>query len=217
MTSGITVRNREDLDRLDFLKGGGLLPAIVQHADTGTVLMLGYMNRDAVDRTLTLRRAVFFSRSKQRLWEKGESSGNTLTVTEIRTDCDLDALLVLARPQGPTCHQGTLSCFGDAPAITIDPSLSILSDLEQVIAQRMLLRPEGSYTTSLFQSGIRRIAQKVGEEGLETALAAAGGSDYSVVEEMSDLIYHLLVMLCARGLSLERVLAELRARCARGH
>lgn len=201
----------EDLDRLDFAKSDGLLPAIVQHADRGSVLMLGYMSREALEASLTRRRVVFFSRSKDRLWEKGESSGNTLALIEVRADCDRDALLVLARPQGPTCHLGTPTCFGDDPSSEPE-SLSILSDLERVIAQRMLLRPEGSYTASLFDSGIKRIAQKVGEEGLEVALAAVGGREREVIDEFADLIFHLLVLLRARGLSLADVVRELRAR-----
>lgn len=201
----------EEMDGLDFAKNDGLLPAIVQHADRGSVLMLGYMNREALEASLTRRRVVFFSRSKDRLWEKGESSGNTLTLVEVRADCDRDALLVLARSDGPTCHQGTLSCFGDDLFNEPEP-LSILSDLERVIAQRMLFRPEGSYTTSLFESGIKRIAQKVGEEGLEVALAAIGGREREVISEFADLIFHLLVLLRARGLSLDDVVRELRSR-----
>ena len=207
----------KDLDTLDFAKGGGLLPAIVQHADTGAVLMLGYMNRSALEASLTRRRVVFFSRSKDRLWEKGESSGNTLTLSQVRADCDRDTLLVLARPHGPTCHLGQLTCFG-SDLFAETESLRIVRDLEHVIAQRMLLRPQGSYTTSLFESGIKRIAQKVGEEGLEVALAAVGGGEREVIREFADLIFHLLVLLKARGLSLEHVVRELRARhvCALG-
>lgn len=196
---------------LDFAKGHGLLPAIVQDADTRAVLMLGYMNREALETTLASRRLVFFSRSRDRLWEKGEVSGNTLNLAEIRADCDGDALLVLARPIGPTCHNGSSSCFGDDP-LTGRDALGILSDLEHVIAQRMQLRPKGSYTTSLFESGISRIAQKVGEEGLEVALAAVGGTQSELISELADLIYHMLVLLRARGLSLEQVVRELRAR-----
>jgi phosphoribosyl-ATP pyrophosphohydrolase/phosphoribosyl-AMP cyclohydrolase len=200
-----------NVDGLDFSKGDGLLPAIVQHAATGSVLMLGYMNREALEASLTLRRAVFFSRSTGRLWEKGESSGHTLTLTQVRADCDRDTLLILARPHGPTCHMGTLTCFGNDLFSDPEP-LSILSTLERVIAQRMLHRPEGSYTASLFNSGIRRIAQKVGEEGLEVALAAVGGRERELIDEFADLIFHLLVLLRARGLSLEHVVRELRSR-----
>jgi phosphoribosyl-ATP pyrophosphohydrolase/phosphoribosyl-AMP cyclohydrolase len=199
------------LGRLDFDKSGGLLPAIVQDANTGAVLMLGYMNREALEETLSRRRVVFFSRSKGRLWEKGEASGNALAVAKVRADCDGDTLLILARPQGPTCHRGTATCFGDDRFTAVD-SLSIFRDLEHVIAQRMLLRPQGSYTTSLFESGIKRIAQKVGEEGLEVALAAVGGSEREVIAEYADLVFHLLVLLRARGLELDEVVRELRAR-----
>lgn len=200
-----------DLDGLDFEKGGGLIPAIVQHADTGAVLMLGYMNREAVGESLKRRRVVFFSRSKGRLWEKGETSGHRLNVKTIHPDCDGDSLLVLAHPEGPTCHKGTSTCFGE-DLIGQRETPSILSDLEDVIGQRMLQRPASSYTTSLFESGIRRIAQKLGEESLEAALAAVGGPESEVIRESADLIYHLLVLLRARGLSLDNVLSELRAR-----
>jgi phosphoribosyl-ATP pyrophosphohydrolase/phosphoribosyl-AMP cyclohydrolase len=212
MTSTTRIRCDADVACLNFRKGNGLLPAVVQHAETGQVLMLGYMNRIALEVTLERGRAVFFSRSRNRLWEKGETSGHYLAVTDIRADCDSDALLVLARPEGHTCHTGSDSCFGDEPSL--DPGLTILGDLERVIAQRIRVRPAGSYTTSLLESGIRRIAQKVGEEGLEVALAAAGGSDEEVIDESSDLLYHVLVLLGARGLTLSRVLFELRARHA---
>jgi phosphoribosyl-ATP pyrophosphohydrolase/phosphoribosyl-AMP cyclohydrolase len=200
-----------DLDGLNFSKGGGLLPAVVQHARNGAVLMLGYMNREAVEATLTRGRAVFFSRSKGRLWEKGETSGHTLKVDAICADCDRDALLVSVRPRGPACHLGTATCFGDGP-LSSQERLMFLSDLEQVIGERMVVRPEGSYTARLFASGIKRIAQKLGEEGVEVALAGASGTDAEVIGEVSDLFYHVLVLLKARGLSLERVFGELRAR-----
>jgi phosphoribosyl-ATP pyrophosphohydrolase/phosphoribosyl-AMP cyclohydrolase len=200
------------LERLDFAKGDGLLPAVVQDVDTGSVLMLGYMNREAFEATLARGRVVFFSRSKRRLWEKGETSGNRLTLVKVCADCDGDALLVLTKPQGPTCHLGTRSCFGTQP--TQYDSFGILRDLEHVIADRMLKRPTGSYTTSLFDSGPRRIAQKVGEEGLEVALAAVSASDREVIAEISDLVYHLMVLLRARGLNLVEVMRELRVRYA---
>ncbi|MBS0580547.1 MAG: bifunctional phosphoribosyl-AMP cyclohydrolase/phosphoribosyl-ATP diphosphatase HisIE [Proteobacteria bacterium] len=209
------MRHSLDIARLDFTKGAGLMPAVVQHVDTGQVLMVGYMNRIALELTLERTHAVFFSRSKNRLWEKGETSGNRLVVTEIRADCDGDTLLVLARPEGPTCHVGAASCFGE-DACETKPGPGILRDLEGIIAQRILLRPAGSYTARLVESGIRRIAQKVGEEGLELALAAAGGTDENVIDESADLLYHVLVLLGARGLTLSTVLAELRSRHARG-
>ena len=188
---------------LDWTKGDGLLPAIVQDADTLRVLMLGYMDRDALDATRQLGQVTFFSRSKGRLWTKGEQSGHVLELVAIDADCDADTLLVLARPQGPTCHLQRPSCFPSAPG-------GVLADLDALVAQRARERPDGSYTTRLFDGGIRRIAQKVGEEGVETALAAVAQGDDELLGEGADLLYHLLVLLRARGLSLrdvERVLA----------
>jgi phosphoribosyl-ATP pyrophosphohydrolase/phosphoribosyl-AMP cyclohydrolase len=201
-----------DIDGLDFCKGAGLLPAIVQHAGSGAVLMLGYMNRDALRASLTRRRVVFFSRSRQRLWEKGETSGQALELAQIRADCDRDALLATAWPRGPVCHLGTASCFGEAR--TPGEHLAFLDTLARVIGERMATRPEGSYTVRLVAGGAKRVAQKVGEEGLEVALAGAGGTDEEVVAESADLLYHLLLLLEVRGLSLSRVTAELRARHA---
>ena len=203
--------NLATLDALDFSKGAGLLPAVVQHAGSGAVLMLGYMNRDALFATLTGRRVVFFSRSRGKLWEKGETSGHSLELEEIRRDCDHDALLIRAWPRGPVCHLGDGSCFGDPPQIESD-ALRFLATLEALIEDRDLQRPAGSYTTKLLSAGWSRIAQKVGEEGLEVALAAAGGSDSQVIDEAADLLYHLLVLLRVRGLKLERVMRELEAR-----
>jgi len=202
----------DDMEKLDFTKCGGLLPAVIQHASDGAVLMLGYMNHEALQATLTSGRVVFFSRSKGRLWEKGESSGHSLEVASIREDCDKDALLITAWPRGPTCHLGRASCFGSEALEDAGPALGFLSELERVIGERMATRPEGSYTAKLIASGIKRIAQKVSEEGLEVALAAAAGTDAEVVAETSDLLYHILVLLKARDLTLNSVLAELRAR-----
>jgi phosphoribosyl-AMP cyclohydrolase / phosphoribosyl-ATP pyrophosphohydrolase len=202
-----------DLDGLDFAKGGGLLPAIVQDAANGAVLMLGYMNREALEATVTRGRVVFFSRSKGRLWEKGEASGHSLELECIYADCDRDALLVIARPSGPVCHLGTSSCFGDPELLVAEPS-SILGKLERTITERRELMPKESYTARLLASGVKSVAQKVGEEGVEVALAAAAGTDAEVVAEISDLLYHLLVLLQARGLRLQHVLAELLARHA---
>lgn len=200
-----------DIDSLDFQKSAGLLPAIVQHAETGAVLMLGYMNADALRETFSRGHVVFFSRSKQRLWEKGETSGHFLELRSVRIDCDRDTLLITARPHGPVCHVGTRTCFGDE-SVTPAESLAFLSTLEGVIARRATEKPEGSYTARLFAQGQRRIAQKVGEEGVEVALAAVTETDDKVISESADLIFHLLVMLKHRGLSLERVVAELEAR-----
>lgn len=202
-----------DIATLDFDKTAGLLPAIVQHAHSGAVLMLGYMNREALRETLSRRRVVFYSRSRLCLWEKGETSGHTLALAEVRTDCDRDALLVTALPAGPVCHLDTATCFGDEAA-TAAGRLAFLGALEAVIAQRLEDRPEGSYTARLFAAGPKRIAQKVGEEGLEVALAAAAGTNEEIIAESADLLYHLLLLLESRGLRLEHVVAELESRHA---
>ena len=200
-----------DIDSIDFAKGGGLVPAVVQHAGTGAVLMLGYMNGEALRETFSRRHVVFFSRSKQRMWEKGETSGHFLELDSVRTDCDRDTLLITAWPHGPVCHIGTLTCFGSDPASTAE-KLAFLATLETVIAKRAAEQPEGSYTARLFAEGPRRIAQKIGEEGVEVALAAVTESDDKLVSESADLVFHLLVMLKKRGLSLEHVVAELQTR-----
>jgi phosphoribosyl-AMP cyclohydrolase / phosphoribosyl-ATP pyrophosphohydrolase len=212
MTVGDPLR-LADIETLDFAKSDGLLPAVVQHADTGAVLMVGYMNHEALRATLSRRHVIFFSRSKKRLWEKGETSGHFLELEQIRVDCDRDALLVTARPLGPVCHQGTATCFGDEP-ITRGERLAFLFALEGVIEQRIADSPTGSYTARLFAEGPRRIAQKVGEEGIEVALAAAMETDDKVVSEAADLIFHLLVLLRSRGLSFQSVIAELKSRHA---
>jgi phosphoribosyl-ATP pyrophosphohydrolase/phosphoribosyl-AMP cyclohydrolase len=203
-----------DIDSLDFAKGDGLLPAVVQHAGSGAVLMLGYVNSDALRETFSRRHVVFFSRSKQRLWEKGETTGHFLELVAVRTDCDRDTLLITAWPQGPVCHVGTLTCFGDEPASGAE-RLAFLASLETIIAKRALEQPEGSYTARLFAQGARRIAQKVGEEGVEVALAAVTEPDDKVISESADLLFHLLVLLKQRGLSLEQVVDELQARHAK--
>jgi len=191
-------------DALAWPKGDGLLPVVVQDADSLRVLMLGYMDQDALVATLDSGRVTFFSRSKARLWTKGETSGHVLDLVSARADCDDDALLVLARPRGPTCHLQRASCFPGAPAAALAP-------LAALLARRQAERPAGSYTTRLFEGGVRRIAQKVGEEGVETALAAVAEDDAALLGEAADLTYHLLVLLRARGLGLadlERTLAE---------
>lgn len=192
-------------EQLDWQKGDGLLPAIVQDADSLRVLMLGYMNAEALAATRASGHVTFFSRSKQRLWTKGESSGHFLDLVELKVDCDDDTLLVLARPRGPTCHLGRASCFPDAPG-------GLLGELDALIASRERERPAGSYTTKLFESGVRRIAQKVGEEGVETALAAVVQDDEALLGESADLLYHLIVLLRARGLSLADAIAVLHER-----
>ncbi|EWS78234.1 phosphoribosyl-AMP cyclohydrolase [Xylella taiwanensis] len=193
------------LPRLDWAKGDGLLPAIVQDADTLRVLMLGYMNMEALEVTQRSRRVTFYSRSKQRLWTKGERSGHVLDLVAIDADCDADTLLVQARPHGPTCHLGRTSCFPSAPG-------QFLGTLDALVAERERDRPQGGYTTALFEKGIRRIAQKVGEEAVETALAAVAQADDALLDESADLLYHLIVLLRARGLSLADVVTVLEAR-----
>lgn len=222
------------LGDLDWDKDGGLLPAIVQDAGSGRVLMLGYMSPEALAETLRSRQVTFFSRSRQALWRKGASSGNVLDLVGVQVDCDRDALLVRARPRGPTCHMGTVSCFdaaasGEAvsvpgeestmPVSTGDPITprpvpggSMLAHLDALIERRERERPAGRYTTALFEGGVRRMAQKVGEEGVETALAAVAQDDAALLGEAADLAYHLLVLLRARGLGLADLEAALQAR-----
>lgn len=206
----MTAAKPIDFPRLDWTKGDGLLPAIVQHAQSGEVLMLGYMNAEALDVTQRTGHVTFFSRSKQRLWTKGESSGHVLALQTIRVDCDADTLLVQALPHGPTCHTGTSSCFGDE----VRPPLGFLAELDALVAQRHAERPDGSYTTRLFEGGVRRIAQKVGEEGVETALAGVAQGNEELLGEAADLLFHLSVLLRARGLSLTDVAALLAKRHA---
>jgi len=202
------------LTDLDWGKGDGLLPAIVQDAETGAVLMLAYMNREALARTQQSGRVTFWSRSKQRLWTKGETSGNFLALRAIAADCDGDTLLILADPHGPVCHLNTASCWGaDAPRAAAQ-DLVFLGALEQVLAERIALRPAGSYTAGLVEQGVLRVAQKVGEEGLELALASVAESNEKVVAEAADLVYHLLLLLRVKGLSLGAVVRELEARHA---
>ncbi|HUH54902.1 MAG TPA: bifunctional phosphoribosyl-AMP cyclohydrolase/phosphoribosyl-ATP diphosphatase HisIE [Rhodanobacter sp.] len=199
-----------DTSRLDWSKGEGLLPAIVQHWLSGEVLMLGYMNAEALAETQRSGHVTFYSRSKQRLWTKGEVSGHVLDLKSVRIDCDADTLLIQADPHGPTCHEGTSSCFGNGDDVR--PPLGFLAELDALVAQRHADRPEGSYTTKLFDGGIRRIAQKVGEEGVETALAAVAQGDEELLGEAADLVFHLTVALRARGLSLADVAKVLIAR-----
>ena len=194
-----------DTDALAWQKQEGLLPAIVQDADSLRVLMLGYMDREALQATLDSGKVTFYSRSKQRLWMKGETSGDVLDLVRIETDCDADTLLVQARPHGPTCHLQRASCFPSAPC-------DGLAELDALIAARERERPVGSYTTRLFDGGVRGIAQKVGEEGVETALAGVVQDDRALLGEAADLLFHLLVLLRARGLSLEDAKRVLESR-----
>ena len=199
------IESNIDIEALAWVKQDGLLPAIVQDADTLRVLMLGYMSREALQATLDSSKVTFFSRSKQRLWMKGETSGDVLDLVHIEADCDSDTLLVQARPRGPTCHLQRVSCFPTAPADT-------LAALDALVATRERERPEGSYTTRLFDGGVRGIAQKVGEEGVETALAGVVQDDEALLGESADLLFHLIVLLRARGLSLDDAKRVLEAR-----
>lgn len=201
--------NQQQIKQLSW-PDNQLLPAIVQHAISGKVLMQGYMNPAALKQTLDSGKVTFFSRSKQRLWTKGESSGHTLKLVSIDSDCDADSLLVLAMPQGPTCHVGTESCWHDNSANS--PQLSFLYELEQVIQSREGADPQSSYTASLFAKGVKRIAQKVGEEGVESALAAMAGDKEELANEAADLMFHLLVLLRSQKLELNDVIQVLKQR-----
>jgi phosphoribosyl-ATP pyrophosphohydrolase/phosphoribosyl-AMP cyclohydrolase len=201
---------REAVADLDWDKMGGLLPALVQDRGSGRVLMLGYMDRTAVETSLDCGFATFFSRSKQRLWQKGETSGNRLRVESIHMDCDRDALLILADPEGPTCHLGTTSCF--AEAVLSGPGW--LAELSRIVHERAAADPASSYTRRLLDGGPARIAQKVGEEGVEVALAGVSRDSAGCAEEVADLLYHLTVLMEARGFGWSEVVAALRARHA---
>lgn len=205
--------SKADAVTIAFDARDGLVPAIVQHADTGDVLMLGYMNTAALSATLERGRVVFWSRSRQRLWEKGETSGHTLDLVDVQADCDQDTLLVLARPRGPACHTGARTCFGEASP-TGAGRLAFLVELERVIGERMAERPEGSYTARLHAGGPKRIAQKVGEEGVEVALAAVTQDDDRLIGESADLLFHLTLLLKSRNVSLADVVGELEKRHA---
>lgn len=202
----------EQINALDWQKGDGLLPAVIQDAHTSAVLMLGYMNREALNATLRTKQVTFFSRTKNRLWTKGETSGHFLNVVSVQADCDSDSLLITARPQGPTCHTGATSCFGKVG--TEAQSVSFLTKLEAVIAQRISERPDGSYTARIWSEGLTRIAQKVGEEGVEVALAAVTQADDRLVGESADLLFHLALLLKSRNLSLADAVKELEQRHA---
>jgi phosphoribosyl-ATP pyrophosphohydrolase/phosphoribosyl-AMP cyclohydrolase len=196
-------------DQLDWAKSGGLLPAVVQDASTRAVLMVGFMNREALEHTQRTGRVTFYSRTRQRLWTKGETSSHYLDVVSIVPDCDNDTLLVLAKPNGPVCHTGTQTCFGDTNRT--DP-FAFLQQLEGVIADRIAQQPEGSYTAKLWAAGTKRIAQKVGEEGVEVALAATAGDRKELISESADLLFHLALLLRKHDLSLVDVVSELESR-----
>ncbi len=199
-----------NIDDLAWDKMDQLIPAIVQDAFDGRVLMQGFMNKDALATTLESGKVTFWSRSRQQLWTKGETSENYLDLVDINADCDRDCLLVRARPEGPTCHLDLDTCF-DVPERVV-PELAFLAVLERVICERDENRPEGSYTTTLLETGVKRIAQKVGEEGVETALAAVAGNDEELLNESADLIYHMLVLLRSRKLELGSLVEVLKIR-----
>ena len=195
--------------KIDFEKGGGLVPAIIQDAKTKSVLMLGYMNQEAYDKTIKTGKVTFWSRSRNCLWTKGETSGNYLHLVDIMVDCDNDTLLVKATPDGPTCHTGTDTCWGETNS---ENPLLFLTELQDFINLRHEEMPEGSYTTKLFKDGINKIAQKVGEEALETVIEATNGTSDHLVYEASDMLYHLIVLLTSKGLRIEQVADELHMR-----
>lgn len=193
---------------LDFDKMNGLIPAIIQDSETRKVLMLGFMNREAYDRTMESGKVTFYSRSKKRLWTKGEESGNFLRVVSVKADCDDDTLLIEVNPAGPVCHTGTDTCWGEKN----EEPLMFLKLLQDFIDKRREEMPEGSYTTSLFREGINKIAQKVGEEAVETVIEATNGTDEHLIYEGADLIYHLIVLLASKGYRIEDLARELSDR-----
>ncbi|MCO6488147.1 MAG: bifunctional phosphoribosyl-AMP cyclohydrolase/phosphoribosyl-ATP diphosphatase HisIE [Phaeodactylibacter sp.] len=196
-----------EIEKIDFAKGNGLVPAVVQDADTGKVLMLGYMNRESLEKTLQDEKVTFFSRSRQRLWRKGEHSGNFLRLVDIRSDCDHDTLLVLARPRGPVCHTGTDTCWAEA-----NRHVNFLGHLERTIHSRKGGDPQISYTAQLFARGLNKIAQKVGEEAVEMIIEAKDDNETLFLNEAADLMYHYLVLLAAKGYQLEDVVRVLEER-----
>jgi phosphoribosyl-ATP pyrophosphohydrolase/phosphoribosyl-AMP cyclohydrolase len=195
--------------KIDFEKMGGLVPAIIQDATTKNVLMLGFMNEEAYQKTIETRHVTFWSRTRQTLWTKGETSGHFLNLVSMQIDCDNDTLLVKAHPIGPTCHTGTDTCWGEENDMN---PLLFLTELQDFINKRKEEMPEGSYTTKLFRDGVNKIAQKVGEEALETVIEATNGTKDHLIYEASDLLYHLLVLLTEKGLRIEEVAAELQKR-----
>jgi len=194
---------------LDFEKMGGLVPAIIQDSETKTVLMLGFMNKEAYEKTLETKLVTFWSRSRNTLWTKGETSGNYLHMVSMAEDCDHDTLLIQARPDGPTCHTGTDTCWGEKNERN---PLLFLIELQDFIERRHEEMPEGSYTTSLFRDGLNRMAQKVGEEALEAVIEAVNGTNERLVYEGSDMLYHLIVLLTSKGLRIEDLARELQVR-----
>jgi phosphoribosyl-ATP pyrophosphohydrolase/phosphoribosyl-AMP cyclohydrolase len=200
---------------INFDKMQGLIPAIIQDADTRQVLMLGYMNKEAYDITIKTGKVTFWSRSRQTIWTKGETSGNFLNVVDIKNDCDQDTLLIRVHPTGPVCHTGTDTCWGEQNEAAKNDSsnpLLFLSQLQDFIEERHRLMPEGSYTTSLFKDGLNRMAQKVGEEALELVIEAVNGTDERMIYEGSDMLYHLIVLMTSKGMRIEQMAEELMQR-----
>ncbi|MBR0489979.1 MAG: bifunctional phosphoribosyl-AMP cyclohydrolase/phosphoribosyl-ATP diphosphatase HisIE [Prevotella sp.] len=199
--------------KIDFEKLGGLVPAIIQDAKTKNVLMLGFMNREAYEKTVETKKVTFWSRTRKTLWTKGETSGNYLNLVSIQNDCDNDTLLVKVNPVGPTCHTGTDTCWGEENTPLDDSNpLLFLSELQDFIEKRHEEMPEGSYTTKLFKDGVNKMAQKVGEEALETVIEATNGTNDKLIYEASDMFYHLLVLLTSKGLRIEDIALELQKR-----
>ncbi|MFA8434192.1 MAG: bifunctional phosphoribosyl-AMP cyclohydrolase/phosphoribosyl-ATP diphosphatase HisIE [Marinifilaceae bacterium] len=197
------------MNRIDFDKSNGLVPAVIQDSQTLQVLMLGYMNREAFEKTLAEKRVTFYSRSKKRLWTKGEESGNFLQLIDLKVDCDGDTLLIKAQPMGPVCHKGTDTCWGESNS---PEGIDFLQNLEEVIRQRRTGGDEKSYTSFLFRKGINKIAQKVGEEAVELVIEAKDSNEELFLGEAADLMYHYLVLLTAKGYNLENVVDVLRKR-----
>ncbi|MDF9830298.1 bifunctional phosphoribosyl-AMP cyclohydrolase/phosphoribosyl-ATP diphosphatase HisIE [Parabacteroides sp. PF5-6] len=204
----ITNYELRTIMNLDFKKQGGLIPAIIQDNTTSKVLMLGFMNEEAYEETVKTGKVVFYSRTKERLWMKGETSGNTLEVVSIKADCDNDTLLIKANPAGPVCHTGDDTCFGEKN----EEEVMFFKHLQNFIEVRRQEMPEGSYTTSLFLKGVNRMAQKVGEEAVETVIEATNGTDDKLIYEASDMLYHLIVLLTSKGLRIEDLARELKKR-----
>lgn len=194
--------------KLDFEKTGGLIPAIIQDDRTNKVLMLGYMNEESLAKTQEIGKVTFYSRTKQRLWTKGEESGNFLHVVSVKEDCDRDTLLIKVNPVGPVCHTGDDTCFGEKN----EEDIMFFKYLQTFIEKRHKEMPEGSYTTSLFNSGVNRMAQKVGEEALESVIEACNGTDERLIYESADMLYHLMVLLTSKGIRIEDLSRELQGR-----
>jgi len=204
-----------DIDKLDFAKNDGLIPAIIQDADMFEVRMLGYMNRAALEKTLEEGMVTFYSRSKQRLWTKGETSGNTLKLVDIQADCDDDTLLVLAEPKGPTCHTGAESCFHEKVFEPREDGLRFIQILEKLLVERKQTLPEDSYTSKMFQKGLDKVAQKVGEEAVETVIASKNDNEEEMLNETADLLFHTLLLLVEKEIPLQKVVDTLKERHAK--